>query len=186
MTIRILCAGFGGQGALLIGKMVVQAGMREGKYVTWLPSYGPEMRGGTANVMTVVSDKPIGSPIFKNMDVLVALNQPSLDKFMPNVKPGGIIIVNSSLCTGKVARMDVKVVNVPLTEVAEQVGNVKAGNMVALGALLGLTGCVSRKSVEEDLTEMLRERNPALLTQNLAAIERGATFAEEQVKGAAA
>ncbi|MFH1887271.1 MAG: 2-oxoacid:acceptor oxidoreductase family protein [Pseudomonadota bacterium] len=180
MTTRILCAGFGGQGALLIGKLMVNAGMLEGKHVTWLPSYGPERRGGTANVMCVISDKPVGSPIFDRMDVLVALNQPSLDKFALQTKENGLILSNASLC-GDPARVDgsVKVVAVPLTEIAEEVGNVKAANMVALGALIELTGCVNRQTVEEDLRKMLEKKNPALLEQNLTAMERGAKFARQ-------
>ncbi|MBI9075453.1 MAG: 2-oxoacid:acceptor oxidoreductase family protein [Desulfatibacillum sp.] len=175
-TIRILCAGFGGQGALLIGKLVAEAGMAEGKHVTWLPSYGPEMRGGTANVMVVVSDKPVGSPIFSKLDVLVALNQPSLDKFAPDTKDGGIIITNSDLC-GEPANADkVKLSPVPLTKIAEEIGNVKAANMVGVGALLALTNCVARKSVEDYLSGMMKEKNPALLDTNLLAIEKGAAY----------
>ncbi|MBW1989746.1 MAG: 2-oxoacid:acceptor oxidoreductase family protein [Deltaproteobacteria bacterium] len=179
-TTRILCAGFGGQGALLIGKLVAQAGMMEGKHVTWLPSYGPEMRGGTANVMTVVSDRPVGSPIFTKMDVLVALNQPSQDKFAPRVKAGGLILSNASLCTPPSEKaQDVKYISVPLTEIAERIGNVKAGNMVAVGALVELTGVVGPETVKHDLTEMLEKKNPKLLEQNLAAMDRGAEFARE-------
>jgi len=177
MTTRILCAGFGGQGALLIGKLAVNAGMLEGKHVTWLPSYGPEMRGGTANVMCVISDKPVGSPIFDRPDVLVALNQPSLDKFAPQTKKGGLILSNASLC-GDPAQVDesVRVVAVPLTQIAEEIGNVKAANMVALGALVELTGCVKRETVEQDLREMMEKKNPGLLDQNLTAMDRGAEF----------
>ncbi len=175
-TTRILCAGFGGQGALLIGKLVAEAGMAEGKHVTWLPSYGPEMRGGTANVMVVVSDKPVGSPIFTKMDVLVALNQPSLEKFAPDTKDGGLIITNSDLCGNPDNADKVKMSPVPLTKIAEEVGNVKAANMVGVGALLALTGCVERKTVEDYLSNMLKDKNPALLDTNIQAIERGASY----------
>ncbi len=175
-TTRILCAGFGGQGALLIGKLVAEAGMAEGKHVTWLPSYGPEMRGGTANVMVVVSDKPVGSPIFTKMDVLVALNQPSLEKFAPDTKDGGLIISNSDLCSDPADKDKFTVKGVPLTKIAEEVGNVKAANMVGVGALLALTGCVERTTVENYLKDMMKEKNPKLLDQNLTAIDRGAKF----------
>ena len=177
-TTRILCAGFGGQGALLIGKLIAEAGMAEGKHVTWLPSYGPEMRGGTANVMVVVSDKPVGSPIFTKMDVLVALNQPSLDKFAPDTKDGGLIISNADLCSDPANAGKLTVKGVPLTKIAEEVGNVKAANMVGVGALLKLTGCVDRKSVEDYLKHMMAEKNPKLLEQNLTAIDRGASYVE--------
>ncbi|ACL03926.1 2-oxoacid ferredoxin oxidoreductase, gamma subunit [Desulfatibacillum aliphaticivorans] len=175
-TTRILCAGFGGQGALLIGKLVAEAGMAEGKFVTWLPSYGPEMRGGTANVMVVVSDKPVGSPIFTKMDVLVALNQPSLDKFAKDTKDGGLIITNSDLCGDPENKDKIKLAPVPLTKIAEEIGNVKAANMVGVGALLQLTGCVDRKSVEDYLSHMMKEKNPALLETNMAAIDKGASY----------
>lgn len=176
MSTRILCAGFGGQGALLIGKLVAEAGMKEGKYVTWLPSYGPEMRGGTANVMAVVSDKPVGSPIFTKIDALVALNQPSLEKFASQIAKNGVILANADLCEAVPSSNGVREVMVPLTKIAEQVGSVKATNMVALGALIQLTGCVDVETVKADLTEMLSAKNPQLLSQNLEALDRGADF----------
>lgn len=175
-TTRILCAGFGGQGALLIGKLIAEAGMAEGKHVTWLPSYGPEMRGGTANVMVVVSDKPVGSPIFTKIDVLVALNQPSLEKFAPDTKNNGLIISNSDLCSKPENADSLRVSGVPLTKIAEEIGNVKAANMVGVGALLELTGCVERKTVEDYLTHMMEKKNPKLLAQNLTAIDRGSRY----------
>ncbi len=180
MTTRILCGGFGGQGVLLIGKLVAQAGMAEGKHVTWLPSYGPEMRGGTANVMTVVSDKPVGSPIFTKMDVLVALNHPSLEKFAPDAAPGAVIIINDSLCQDLPDGVNgVKPVRMPLTKMAEEVGNVKATNMVALGGLVELTECVFAQTIFNNLTGMLEKKNPALLEQNIAAMKAGAGFVKQ-------
>ncbi len=184
MKIRILCAGFGGQGALLIGKLVAEAGMREGRHVTWLPSYGPEMRGGTANVMTIISDKPIGSPIFTRIDALVALNQPSLEKFLPNCIPGASVLSNASLCTEIPTPEGVTLVNAPFTRIAEEVGDAKVSNMVALGALIEMTGCVARKTVEDDLHEMLEKKNPWLLEQNLAAISRGVDYITAILAGA--
>jgi 2-oxoglutarate ferredoxin oxidoreductase subunit gamma len=176
MKQRLLCAGFGGQGALLIGKIVVTAGMLEGKHVTWLPSYGPEMRGGTANVMAVISDKPVGSPIFTRIDTLVALNQPSLDKFLPQVVEGGIVLYNSDLCDKGASKNGVRIVGIPLNKFGEQVGDIKASNMVALGALVELTGCVENKTVQDDLTHMLEKKNPTLLARNLEALELGRKF----------
>ena len=180
MIIRMMCAGFGGQGALLIGKMVAEAGMREGKYVTWLPSYGPEMRGGTANVMTVISDKPVGSPIFTQIDVLVALNQPSLDKYSSDMVKDGIILANSSLCTQMPQPEGVRVVPVPLTRVAEEMGNNKVMNMAALGALIALTHCVSTQTVENYMSKMLKEKNPGLFSQNMEALHKGVALVEKQ------
>jgi 2-oxoglutarate ferredoxin oxidoreductase subunit gamma len=180
MQTRILCGGFGGQGVLLIGKLVAQAGMAEGKHVTWLPSYGPEMRGGTANVMTVVSDKPVGSPIFTQMDVLVALNHPSLEKFGPDAKKGALILINASNCGELPLDMpEVRAVRIPFTRMAEEIGNTKAANMVALGALVELTGCVAMRSIEDDLRHMLGKSKPELFEQNMEAMRRGAEKARE-------
>ncbi|MBI5846209.1 MAG: 2-oxoacid:acceptor oxidoreductase family protein [Deltaproteobacteria bacterium] len=185
MRIRILCAGFGGQGALLIGKLVAEAAMAEGNHVTWLPSYGPEMRGGTANVMVIVSDKPIGSPIFTRIDALVALNQPSLEKFAPQCISGSNILSNSSLCTEIPVPEGVTLVNAPFTRIAEEVGDTKVSNMVGLGALIEMTRCVERKTVEEHLHQMLEKKNPWLLELNLSAISRGADYMAAIKKGAA-
>jgi 2-oxoglutarate ferredoxin oxidoreductase subunit gamma len=169
---EIVMAGFGGQGVLLIGKMLAYAGMNAGNEVTWLPSYGPEMRGGTCNCTVVLSSQPIGSPITKRPHALIALNLPSLDKFEDAVRPGGIIVVNTSLVTRLPRRKDVTVVPVAANEIAKELGNAKAANMVALGAFLGASGLVDRKSVEGVLADAFAGRQK-LIDLNQKALQRG-------------
>ncbi len=173
MTTEMICAGFGGQGVLTIGKFVAQAAMKEGKNVSWLPSYGPEMRGGTANVSTVVSNEPIASPIVSFPDVLVALNQPSIDKFAPMVRPGGVVIMNTSMCPHGCPREDVDLVAAPLSDIAIEIGSTMVLNMLAIGIIIGKTGIIKHETIEEDLTSFLKAKNPDLLEKNLAAIQRG-------------
>ena len=139
MYSEIILAGFGGQGVLLIGKLLAYAGLESGREVTWMPAYGPEMRGGTCNCTVVLSDRKIGSPISRRPHNLIALNLPSLDKFEDAVRPGGVIVINTSLVTRMPRRTDVTVIAVAANELAVQSGTAKAANMVALGALLGAT-----------------------------------------------
>lgn len=169
---EIIIAGFGGQGVLLIGKLLTYAGMLQGKEVTWFPAYGPEMRGGTCNCTVVISNREIGSPLTKHPDGLIALNLPSLDKFEPFVKTDGIIVVNTSLINRKVQRKDVKVVEVPANEIAIQCGNAKAANMVALGAFLGVSEVADLQVVKEVLKETFSAK-PALIQINEKALEAG-------------
>ncbi|MBM4402979.1 MAG: 2-oxoacid:acceptor oxidoreductase family protein [Candidatus Cloacimonetes bacterium] len=173
MKKEMICAGFGGQGVLTIGKFIAQAAMQEGKEVSWLPSYGPEMRGGTANVSVVVSDTTIASPIVSQADILVALNQPSLDKFGPNVRPGGLIIINTDMCPHGIKREDVVKINAPMSEIAKELGSLRVLNMLAIGVIIGTTGMVSYETIEEDLESFLQAKNPDLLEQNIAAVKRG-------------
>jgi len=173
MKTEMICAGFGGQGVLTIGKFIAKAGMAEGKNVSWLPSYGPEMRGGTANVSTVVSDEPIASPIVSYPDILVALNQPSIDKFGPSVRPGGVLIVNTNMCPRGCQRTDIQMVNAPLSDIANEIGSQMVLNMIAIGIVIGKTGLIKYETMEEDLTSFLKAKNPDLLEKNLAAIKRG-------------
>lgn len=173
MTTEMICAGFGGQGVLTIGKFIAKAGMKEGRNVSWLPSYGPEMRGGTANVSTVVSDDPIASPIVSYPDVLVALNQPSLDKFGPSVRKGGVIIINTNMCPNGCKRDDVQIVAAPMSDIALEIGNMMVLNMLAIGIVIGKTGLIQYATMEEDLNSFLKAKNPDLLEMNLAAIKRG-------------
>lgn len=172
MYSEIVLAGFGGQGVLLIGKLMAYAGMKAGHEVTWLPSYGPEMRGGTCNCTVVMSDRPIGSPISKRPHALIVLNLPSLDKFEDSVRPGGIITVNTSLINRLPRRTDVTVVPVPSNEIAIELGNAKAANMVALGAFIGASGLVDKASVTEVLKESFAAR-PKLVAINEQALGRG-------------
>jgi len=173
MKTEMICAGFGGQGVLTIGKFIAIAGMEEGKNVSWLPSYGPEMRGGTANVSTVVSDEPIASPIVSYPDVLVALNQPSIDKFAPSVRAGGVIVMNTNMCPRGCQRTDVKLVAAPMSDIATEIGSMMVLNMLAIGIVIGKTGIIKYETLEGDLTAFLKAKNPDLLEKNLAAIKRG-------------
>ncbi|HVN77259.1 MAG TPA: 2-oxoacid:acceptor oxidoreductase family protein [Thermoanaerobaculaceae bacterium] len=185
MHSEIVLAGFGGQGVLLIGKLMAYAGMKAGHEVTWMPSYGPEMRGGTCNCTVVLSDRPIGSPISKRPHALIVLNLPSLDKFEDAVRPGGIIVVNTSLINRLPKRTDVTVVTVPSNEIAIELGNAKAANMVALGAFLGASGLVDKASVTEVLKESFASR-PKLVAINEQALERGFEIGVTQAAAVAA
>ena len=173
MKMEMIFSGFGGQGALTIGRFVAQAAMLEGKNVSWLPSYGPEMRGGTANVFTIVSDKAIASPLVSNPDLVVALNQPSLDKFGPTVKAGGLIIVNEDICPNIVKRDDVKYILVKLNTIASQVGSAKVLNMIPIGIIIKQLGLITYPSIEKALREAMGEKDAKLLELNLKAVKAG-------------
>ena len=168
----VVMAGFGGQGILLIGKMLAYAGMREGKEVSWLPSYGPEMRGGTANCTVVISDRPVGSPVIQSPNAVVAMNLPSLDKFEPDVRSGGLLIINTSLINRGSTRDDLTVVNVPASEIANELGNRRGANMVALGAYLGATEAVSVDGIIEVIRETFAAK-PGVIDVNITALQRG-------------
>ncbi len=177
MTHEIILAGFGGQGVMLMGQMLAYAGMTEGKNVSWLPSYGPEMRGGTANCTVVVSDKPVGSPLITRPGILVAMNLPSLDKFEDNVKPGGLLVYNSSLISRPPKRDDIEVLAVPANEIANELGNDRIANMVVLGALLGKKPIVENESILAALRYALPAHRHNLLPLNEQALERGRALA---------
>lgn len=176
----VLIAGFGGQGVLLAGKLLAWAGMLEGRHVTWFPSYGAEMRGGTANCTVIISDEEIGSPVVDNPGALVALNQASADKFAAKVSRGGFIILNSSLVKKVVKRPGVKVIEVPANELAAGLGNARVVNMVMLGAYLKLSGAASIKNVAKAMDETLPARNKGLLPLNMAALAQGFSLAGEK------
>jgi len=177
MHTEIILAGFGGQGVLLIGKLLAYAGMKAGREVTWMPAYGPEMRGGTCNCTVVLSDRPIGSPISKAPHGLIVLNLPSLDKFEDAVRPGGIIVVNTSLINRLPRRTDVIVVAVPANEVAIECGSPKAANMVALGAYVGASGVVALDHVKAIIAESFAAK-PKLVEINHAALARGVALGQ--------
>ncbi len=168
----VIMAGFGGQGILLIGKMLAYAGMHEGKEVSWLPSYGPEMRGGTANCTVVISDRPVGSPVIRSPRAVVAMNLPSLDKFENDVRPGGLLLINSSLINRKSTRDDLTVIEVPANEIANELGNRRGANMVALGAYLGATDAVSVEGIVEVIRETFAAK-PGVVDINITALNRG-------------
>jgi len=174
MEQSVVIAGFGGQGVILAGKILAQAGMDHGLEVTWLPSYGPEMRGGTANCTVVLSDEPVGSPIVDEPSALVAMNRPSLDKFEPIVASGGAIVINESLIERKADRNDVNAQYVRLNDIAIEAGNARAINMVALGAYLKATGIVPLETVKATMARMLEESGKAkFIPLNEEALEAG-------------
>ena len=170
---QIVIAGFGGQGLLFSGKVLAYAGLIEGRELSWLPSYGPEMRGGEANCAVVVSDEPIGSPLVSEPPVLVAMNKPSLMKFMPMMPAGGTLLYNASLIEGVELRTDVTVIPVACNEVAEQLGNGRVSNMVMLGAIQAATEVVTDDNLVQTLRDWLGEKKAHLLDINLKAIEAG-------------
>jgi 2-oxoglutarate ferredoxin oxidoreductase subunit gamma len=173
MTTKVIMAGFGGQGVVLIGTLLAYAGMAQGKHTTFFPSYGAEMRGGTANCSVVVSDDEIASPVVNQPDCIVAMNVASLDKFEPVVRPGGTIFVNSSLVERKVKRQDVSEIRIPANKIAEDLGSSRAANMVMLGGLIKKTGAVKLDSAVKSLSKVLSERAMALLDVNSKALGKG-------------
>ncbi len=174
MTNEIMIAGFGGQGVMAIGKTLAEAGMKENKDVCWLPSYGPEMRGGTANCCVVLTDEAIVSPIVLEPTELIAMNLPSLLKFEPTVKAGGTIFVNSSIISEKVTRTDVRAIYVPCLEIAQELGNMKVANMVMLGAYIQAMGNLSFDTIKEMLVHMFTGPKAKLVDLNIEALARGA------------
>jgi 2-oxoglutarate ferredoxin oxidoreductase subunit gamma len=175
MTEQIIIAGFGGQGVMSMGQLLAYAGMLEGKNVSWLPSYGPEMRGGTANCNVIITDDMVASPIVTQASVVIALNKPSLDKFESAVVPGGMLFVNSSLIDRKSVRDDIDVFYIPANEIADQLGNARIANTVVLGAYLAKTeGSVSPNSIIEALKKVLGPEKQDLIPLNEEALERGA------------
>lgn len=179
---EIIVAGFGGQGVLFAGLVLAHAGMNAGRNVAWIPSYGPEMRGGTANCTVIVSDEEIGSPIVSRPSAVIVMNEPSLAKYAPKVKAGGTLVVNTSLVTSRTERSDIRVIEVPANSLAQELGNDKVANMVILGALLAAEEILPMGAVEEALVETLGPEKAHLVEPNGAALRRGA----ELVHGIAA
>jgi 2-oxoglutarate ferredoxin oxidoreductase subunit gamma len=170
-------SGFGGQGALFAGQLLAYAGMAEGLYVTWIPSYGPEMRGGTANCTVILSEEEIGAPIIRYPTVAVVLNRPSMEKYDPLVRTGGVLIINDSLVDTPSERDDIRIIRLPASDIATELGNPRMANMVLLGALLEATGIVSQDSVVQQLNEHLSERQRKWLGPNEKALEKGQALA---------
>ena len=172
MQSEVMFAGFGGQGIMLIGKILAHAAMEEGFEVAWVPSYGPEMRGGTAYCTVVISDRPIGSPIIKNPMHLVAMNRPSLEKFARVVKSKGVILVNSSLIPIDAGRQDCDVLKVPAVDLAKKLGNARAANIVALSAFVARSGIVPMETLKKVIEHEFGKK-PKLIPLNMAAVEEG-------------
>jgi 2-oxoglutarate ferredoxin oxidoreductase subunit gamma len=173
MAHEIVLAGFGGQGILFLGKMIAMAGMLEGKQVSWIPSYGPEMRGGTANCSVVVSDHMIGTPMVTHPNVLVAMNRPSLEKFESKMQPKGFLLINRTLIEIPHTRQDIEALYLEITGLAGKVGNPRLANIVALGGLISRVPIVSKDSVIEALRHELSGKKAALLQLNLQALDVG-------------
>ncbi len=170
---QIIVAGFGGQGVLSLGQMLVYAAMYEDQYATWLPSYGPEMRGGTANCSVVIDkDKPVASPIIATPDCLIAMNKPSLDKFQMSVKKGGLVLINSSLIEDECANQEVTAYYIDANKIAHDVGNDKASNLVVLGAYCKLSG-VFEKEVMLDTIAKVFKAKPQFIPSNQACFIAG-------------
>lgn len=176
MTENILIAGFGGQGVMSMGQMLCYGGMMEGHEVSWLPSYGPEMRGGSANCMVIVSDSAIGSPVFDRAGCLMAMNLPSLDKFEPLLAPGGKLLINSSLIERKASREDISAYYIPANDIANELGNSRVAGMVMLGAYLKLAGVVTPESMLLALKKVFGERKADMIPVNEEALKRGAAL----------
>ena len=173
MAYEIVLAGFGGQGILFLGKMIASAGMLDGKQVSWIPSYGPEMRGGTANCSVVVSDRLIGMPVVPHPNVLVVMNRPSLEKFESRMQPKGLLLINKTLIEIPHMRQDIQAAYLDITGIAAKIGNPRLANVVALGALISLAPIVTRASAVEALKTELSGKKAALLDLNLQALEAG-------------
>ncbi len=172
MQSEVMFAGFGGQGILLTAKILAHAAMEEGFEVVWIPSYGPEMRGGTAYCMVVISDRPIGSPIIKNPRHLVAMNRPSLEKFAPLVKPEGVILINSSLISIDAGRDDVDVLAVSVNDIAIAAGSVRAANIVALSAFVARSGIVDTRVLRTCVANEFAKK-PKVVPINMKAVDEG-------------
>ena len=178
MQTEIILAGFGGQGILFAGMMLAYAGMDDGYNVSWLPSYGPEMRGGTANVTVIISDEEIGSPVVKNPHVAIVFNTPSLEKFEPLVKTKGLLVYNSSLITNPQQRTDISYLPVPANDIAQELGDTRVANMVAVGAMLTATQLLPLASICQALKGHLPPSKQHLLKDNELALQHGAALVE--------
>jgi 2-oxoglutarate ferredoxin oxidoreductase subunit gamma len=175
----LIAAGFGGQGIMVLGQLVAYTAISEGRHVTWIPSYGPEMRGGTANCGVVISDEEIASPVVAEADAGVIMNKPSLEKFIGIIKPGGALIYNSDLLDYPDPRSDIIVLPVPCHTTALELGSEKVANIVALGALVEATDLVSVDVCRETVKEKLGKRKPQFLSMNLEAYEKGREIARK-------
>ena len=178
MTTQILIAGFGGQGVLFAGKFLAYKGLSEGREVSWLPSYGPEMRGGTANCSVILSDEPVGSPIVAKPDVLMAMNLPSFDKYESSVVPGGYVFVDSALIARTAQRTDIKAFYIPATKMAAQAGTPTLANMIIVGKMMKESGAVSLEGLEATMKKFVPAKHADLVDANMNAIMAGYNYAD--------
>ncbi|MBM4171743.1 MAG: 2-oxoacid:ferredoxin oxidoreductase subunit gamma [Ignavibacteria bacterium] len=179
MTEEIIIAGFGGQGVLSMGQILCYGGVMEDKEVSWMPSYGPEMRGGTANCIAIISDEKISSPILTRFDIVIALNQPSLDKFERALKPGGLLIYEASTIINPPTRIDIEILPIEASTEAAKMKNLKIMNMIILGALLKKKPMIKIESAVKGLEKVLPERYHNLIPLNKTALEKGMELAEK-------
>lgn len=180
MTTKTIFSGFGGQGVLSMGFTLANAAMLEGRYVTYLPSYGVEVRGGTANCTVVVSDEEIASPVASEPEFVVAMNQPSFNRFQNILQSGGLMCVNASLVNASSVRSDIEVLSIPTSELAEQLGTIKVANMIMLGVLIRASSIISFDAMIKNLAELLGEGKSKLIKLNRQALETGFTYVKEQ------
>lgn len=177
MKREVVIAGFGGQGLLFAGEILAHAAMLEGLEVTWMPSYGPQMRGGTANCTVIVSDRPVRSPIVRHPTDVIALNQPSVDKFVPNMRANGVLVVNASMARWQPSpengQRDIRAFEVAASQIAERLGNVRVANVVTLGTYVGVTRLVSLASIEAALTRVIPDSRANLRALNVTAFQQG-------------
>ncbi len=176
MLEEIVVSGFGGQGALFAGQLLTYTGMDEGWHVTWIPSYGPEMRGGTAHCIVILSDVEIGSPIIREPSICLVMNPPSMDKYEPLVKPGGLLVANTTLIRTRSERTDIDVVYIPANELAAELGNEKMANVVLLGAMLGKREILPIESVKRTMDLHIPQRRKQIIEPNKRALDRGVQF----------
>lgn len=183
MLLRATFAGFGGQGVLMMGYVAALTAMKEDLHVTYMPSYGAEVRGGTANCTIVISSEEIASPIASSPDVVVAMNYPSMVRFQNAVRSGGMLFLNSDLISESPSRNDVDIVRVPANSLAREMGNDRALNMIMLGAVIHKTGALSEERIEEALKEVFAGKSDRILKDNIAALRRGAEYVEGDGRG---
>ena len=176
MQNETIIAGFGGQGVLFTGKVLAYAGLEDGLEVTWLPSYGPEMRGGTANCTVVISNEEIGSAQVMHPRAAIVMNQPSLDKFEDLVAPGGYLVVNASMVNRKASRADITIIEIPGTELSEELGDKRLANIVMLGGLAAKADYLNLKSIEKGIEKSLSKDKKTLLGLNIKALQKGAAY----------
>jgi 2-oxoglutarate ferredoxin oxidoreductase subunit gamma len=176
MQTEIMLSGFGGQGVLFAGQLLSYAAMDSGLEVTWIPSYGPEMRGGTANCTVVISTEEIGSPVVRHPEIAMVLNLPSLDKYEQMVKPNGLLVINSSMVNRAPTRKDIRIISIPGNALAEKIGDKRMLNMVMLGGMLATQPVVSLEAIEKALQDHLPARHQSLLRSNIEALKAGSIF----------
>jgi 2-oxoglutarate ferredoxin oxidoreductase subunit gamma len=176
---EVIISGFGGQGALFAGQLLTYTGMDEGWHVTWIPSYGPEMRGGTAHCIVIISDDNIGSPIIRQPTIAIVMNPPSMEKYDPLVRPGGLLVANSTLIRDRSRRDDITTIYVPANDLAAELGNLKMANVVLLGAMLAKREILPVESIKRTMDQHIPERRKHIVEPNKRALDRGIQYVQD-------